>query len=202
MGLIMNNDFVVSIATLVDNYSHSIVDYLNEASLLLSKNFQHYEIILIIRKSIINDREILKNHIQHLSKIRIIELANNCDEDIAYSAALNSAIGDAVVLMDFIQDSLSLVPHMLNKIFAEETDVIIGNNISEYKESFWSRFLSKFFYKCAGLLCDQSVDFDRTHFSCYSRSAVNFMLQYKSNIRNLRLLRQLLGLKTTMINYA
>ncbi|HLB41823.1 MAG TPA: glycosyltransferase [Gammaproteobacteria bacterium] len=198
----MNKNSVVSVATIIDDYSQNLVLYLQEATSILSKNFQNYEIILILRKSSIKTRNELKNGIQHLPKIRLVQLANNCDEDIAYSAALNTAIGDAVVLMDFNQDPLEMVPIMIKKILQEETEVVIGHNVNKNREALWCNLLSIFFYKFASLLCEQSVDFDRTHFSCYSRTAVNFILQYKSNIRNLRLLRQLLGLETMIIDYS
>src|SRR3989338_8655240 len=198
----MNKNSVVSVATIIDDYSQNLVLYLQEATSILSKNFQNYEIILILRKSSIKTRKELKNDIQHLPKIRLVQLANNCDEDIAYSAALNTAIGDAVVLMDSNQDPLATVPVMVRKILQEEAEVVVGHNISKHKEPLWCHLLSKFFYKFASLLCEQPVDFDRTHFSCYSRTAVNYILQYKNNIRNLRLLRQLLGLETMSIDYA
>ncbi|EKD73496.1 MAG: hypothetical protein ACD_45C00300G0003 [uncultured bacterium] len=198
----MNRDSVVSVATIIDNCSEKLTTYLQEATSILSKNFQNYEIILIVRKSSIQTRKELKNDIQHLPKIRLVQLANNCDEDIAYSAALNTAIGDAVVLMDSNQDPLATVPVMVRKILQEEAEVVVGHNISKHQEPLWCHLLSKFFYKFASLLCEQPVDFDRTHFSCYSRTAVNYILQYKNNIRNLRLLRQLLGLETMSIDYA
>ena len=198
----MYKDSVVSVATIVDEFSDSITKFLQEATLVLSKCFQNYEIILVARKNLIKTQIELKKSIQYFPRIRIVQLANNCDEDIAYSAALNTAIGDAVILMDFNQDPLETVPMMIKKILHEEAEVVIGRNATKQHESLWRDLLSKFFYKFAGLLCEQPVYFDRTHFSCYSRTAINCILQYKNNIRNLRLMRQLLGLETIQIDYA
>jgi dolichol-phosphate mannosyltransferase len=194
-------DKVISVATIVDNYSQNLIAFLNKATHLLSNHYQYYEIVLICRHNLIHDQVSLRSAIHQIPKIRVIELANNCDDDIAYSAALNSAIGDAVVLMDFNLDSLETIPSMINNILHEKADVVIGHNVSESTESSWLYWLSRFFYKCASLLCEQTVDFDRTHFSCYSRTAINCILQYKNNIRNLRLLRELLGLRITTLNY-
>lgn len=197
----MNKETVISVATIVDHFSLDLINYLRQTSDVLSQHFYYYEIILIARNNLISDIVSLKKSISMLPKIRVIELANQCDDDIAYSAALNSAIGDAIVLMDFQSDAVELILSMINKILHEKCDVVVCQNTAKNKEPFWINWLSAFFYKCASLLCDRSVDFDRTHFSCYSRTAVNFILQYKNNIRNLRLLRQLLGLKTTHLEY-
>jgi hypothetical protein len=198
----LDNNLVISIATVVDGDFQNVMNYLQRVTSLLSKNFRHYEVLLIIKNSSHQDKILLRNSIQQLLKIRVIELANNCSDDIAYGAALNSAIGDAVILMDFNQDSLSPVLLMINKVLHEGANIVIGHNTKKNKESLLSRWLSKLFYKCTALLCGQIACFSRNHFSCYSRTAINFILQHKNNVCNLRLLREQLGLEVTLVEYS
>lgn len=197
----MNHSSVISVVTVINNPAMQIDSYLKKLTSILSDAFSHYEILFVFYDLPMSAQSILKNKVSAYKKIRLIQLANNCDDDIAYNAGLNSAIGDAVVLIDLHQDPIELIPQLLFKILNEEADVVAGNNLTKYRTSLALHLLEKSLVMSARILCKQTIDFDRTYFSCYSRTAINSIIQYKNNVRNLRLLSQLLGLETLYISY-
>lgn len=197
----MNKDILVSVSTIIDDDSDFVFEYLQEVTSVLSQHYENYEVILIGNGISIQTSVEVRKIIQKFPNVRLIQLANHYDEDIAYSSALDAAIGDAVVLIDSRWDPCDIIPKMVEKISQEKVDVVIGINLDKNPETYWHDFLARCFYKVAGYMCAQSVDFDRTHYSCYSRTAVNSITQYKNHIRNLRLLRKLLGVETAVIEY-
>ncbi len=196
----MNRDNLVSICSIAQGAAADLDGFLNEVSTFLNQNYQNYEIVLIGNG--INGYALAEVHriVTATPRARFIMLATQCDEDIAYSAALDTAIGDVVILMDHRHDPSNTIPALITKIL-NGAEIVLATPVNAPTEPAWYRLLASAYYRLVEFLVLSSLEFDRTYFAAYSRTAVNFITRHKSKIRNLRLLRHTLGLKTETIAY-
>jgi hypothetical protein len=196
----MNRDNLVSVCSLVQGSLDGLAQYLRSLSHLLDGHYENYEIVLIGNGMSTEQRRVAQQEMADIAKTRLVVLTNVYDEDVGYSAALDTAIGDVVVLMDYRTDSVEPILPMIEKVLGG-IDIVLANNTTATPEPLWYRILAKNYYRLVEVLVMSSLDFDRTYFSCYSRTTVNLMTGHKSKIRNLRLLRNTLGVATETINY-
>lgn len=196
----MNRDNLVSVCSLVQGEPDGLAFYLQALANLLGKHYENYEIVLIGNGLSAEQRRATQTVLTGVSRTRLVVLANRYDEDTVFSAALDTAIGDAVVLMDYRSDPVTPVTAMIEKVLGG-TDIVLANSKSPAREPLWYKVLAKNYYRMVELLVMSPLDFDRTHFSCYSRATVNLMTRHKSKIRNLRLLRNTLGVASETLDY-
>ena len=196
----MNRDNLISLCTPVEGSSDGLESWLREAAGLLAAHYENYEIILIGNGLRGPERDAARRMVAATPKARLVTLANHYDEDIVYSAALDTAIGDAVLLTDFRCDPVAPLPEMAAKILGG-SDIVLAHNLTPPPEPLWHRLLAACYYRLVEALVRAPLDFDRSHFSGYSRAAVNLMTRHHGRIRNLRLLRNTLGVSTATVDY-
>lgn len=196
----MNRDNLISVCGVVDVASDDLAEYLREITALLKAHYENYEIVLIgnglAAATLLHVQQLVSAH----PRSRLLVLANNYDEDIAYSAALDTAIGDVVVLLDYRSDPVGTVLDMIDRVLGG-ADIVLGNNLNPDSNSIMYSLLSRTYYGLSEFLVSGPLEFDRTYFSCYSRTAVNLMTRDQSKIRNLRFLRKTIGLASESISY-
>jgi len=196
----MNRDNLISLCTPVEGSDAGLEVWLREAAATLAAHYENYEIILIGNGLRGQNLAAARRLVSATPKARLVTLANHCDEDVVYSAALDTAIGDAVLLTDCRHDPLAPLPEMAEKILGG-SDIVLAHNLTPPPEPVWHRLLAACYYRLVEALVRAPLDFDRSHFSGYSRAAVNLMTRQHGHIRNLRLLRNTLGVDTITVDY-
>jgi len=82
----------------------------------------------------------------HNSKVKIIDLSRNFGKEIATSAGLHYATGDAILTIDADdQHPVELIPEFIKK-WQAGAQVVTGIRLSNQKEGFIKRYGSKLFY--------------------------------------------------------
>jgi polyisoprenyl-phosphate glycosyltransferase len=196
----MNRENLVSVCTLMDGSAEGLADFLSDISGRLSAAYENYEIVLLsneLSQACMPDACKL---VASTPRTRLVQLASRHDENIVYSAALDTAIGDVVVLMDFRTDAAAVVPLLVDRIL-DGAEIVLANASRPPDNPLWSKLVSAGYYRMVELLVSSPMEFDRSHFCAYSRTAVNLMTRHMGRIRNLRLLRNTLGLETVAVEY-
>lgn len=104
-----------------------------------------YEIIYINDGS--TDSSLSELNKLNTGQIRIIDFSKNFGKEMATTAGLHAAAGDAAVILDADgQHPVELIPRFLEK-WRDGYDVVIGVRKSNKNEGFIKRIGSKFFYK-------------------------------------------------------
>lgn len=130
------------------------------------------------------------NTLQYLEKLRtgdprvcILDLSRNFGKEIAMSAGIDYARGDAVVIMDAdLQDPPELIP----ELFAEWRngfDVVYARRVERKGESWFKRATAYLFYRFMRRFTDVALPEDTGDFRLLSRRAVEALKELREHHR-------------------
>src|SRR5262245_39987363 len=132
------------------------------------------------------------------ARLVVVSLSRNFGHQAAFTAALDHATGDAIVLMDGdLQDPPEAIPRFLDK-FALGFDVVYALRIGR-KESWYLRAAYFLFYRLMDRLSSIRVPLDSGDFGLMSRRAVDQIRKIPEKNRYLRGLRSWVGFKQAAV---
>lgn len=106
-----------------------------------------FEIVYINDGSTDDTLRIIKELRESDNKVTLIDLSRNFGKEIALTAGLQNAIGDAVVVIDAdLQDPPELIPELINE-WQNGYDVVYAQRTHRKGESLVKRTTAHFFYR-------------------------------------------------------
>ena len=118
-------------------------------------------------------RELLKGFALMDSRIKIIGFSRNFGHQIAVTAGIDAANGDAVVLIDAdLQDPPEVIHQMILK-WREGFDVVYGTRTERLGESTFKIATARNFYRVLNKLSDVPIPLDTGDFRLMSRLVVD-----------------------------
>jgi dolichol-phosphate mannosyltransferase len=160
-----------------------------------------YEVILVDDGSRDSTLEKLLDAAHGDPHLRVISLSRNFGHQIAATAGLDAARGDAVVLMDGdLQDPPELIDGFLAK-FREGYDVVYATRRRRAGESRFKLFTAAMFYRIIRRLTNVSIPVDTGDFRLMSRRVVAALRDSRERHRFIRGLVSWVGFKQTGIEY-
>jgi glycosyltransferase involved in cell wall biosynthesis len=106
------------------------------------------------------------------ARVAVIELSRNFGKEIAMTAGLDHAEGDAVIVIDSdLQDPPELISEMI-RAWQEGADVVLMRRASRAQESWFKKATANLFYRVIGRLSDIDIPEDVGDFRLMSRRAV------------------------------
>jgi glycosyltransferase involved in cell wall biosynthesis len=134
-------------------------------------------------------------------RLVIVDLSRNFGHQIAATAGLETAAGDAVVLMDGdLQDPPELIERFLEK-WREGYDVVFATRKSRRGESRFKVMTASVFYRTIRRLTNVSIPVDTGDFRLMSRRVVNALALAREKHRFLRGLVSWVGFRQIGIEY-
>ncbi|MGO9112921.1 MAG: glycosyltransferase family 2 protein [Thermoguttaceae bacterium] len=135
------------------------------------------------------------------TRIKVLGLARNFGHQIAATAGLDSASGDAVVLMDAdLQDPLEVVHGMLAK-YCEGYDVVYGQRNRRVGETQFKRITAWAFYRLMRAFVHPDLPADTGDFRLLSRRCLDSLQTMRERHRFLRGMVAWVGFAQTAIHY-
>jgi len=120
------------------------------------------------------------------ARVKIINLSRNFGHQIALTAGLDYATGDAIVTMDAdLQDPLNVVHSMIER-YREGYDVVYGQRQVRPGESWLKRSTAWLFYRFMRAFIHKDLPVDSGDFRLLSRSCLNGLQQMRETHRFLR----------------
>lgn len=120
------------------------------------------------------------------SRVRVLHLSRNFGHQIAATAGLDYASGDAVVILDAdLQDPLAVIHPMLER-YCEGYDVVYGQRESRAGETLYKRFTAWAFYRLMRSLAYRQLPPDAGDFRLISRACLDAVQQMRETHRFLR----------------
>jgi polyisoprenyl-phosphate glycosyltransferase len=142
-----------------------------------------FEIIYINDGSTDGTIWVLKDIKNHESRVAIIDFSRNFGKEIALSAGLDHARGDAVVVIDAdLQDPPELIPE-LYKTFLEGYDVVYAKRHARNGETFFKKLTARYFYRIVRILVKPPIPEDTGDFRILSRRAVDTLKKFREQHR-------------------
>ena len=136
-----------------------------------------------------------------IPQLTVVDLSRNFGHQIAATAGLDAAVGDAVVLMDGdLQDPPELIARFLEK-WREGYDVVYATRKSRKGEGFFKLLTARIFYRTIRRMTNVSIPVDTGDFRLMSRRVVDALGQTREKHRFLRGLVSWVGFKQIGIEY-
>jgi dolichol-phosphate mannosyltransferase len=134
-------------------------------------------------------------------RVNVLELSRNFGHQIALSAGLDAASGDAVILMDSdLQHPPELIPRLLEG-WAEGHDIVSAVRTYSSSENIYKRLSSSLFYRLINLMSDTEIVPGTADFCLLSRQAYSALRSLPERHRFLRGLTSWIGFRRTFVHY-
>lgn len=161
-----------------------------------------YEIILVNDGSRDKTGEIMRTLAAEHPQVRALHFARNFGHQIAVTAGLDAAAGDAVVIIDAdLQDPPEVIPQMIQK-WREGYDVVYGKRQKREGESAFKKFTAWGFYRVLNGLVGFTIPSDTGDFRLVSRKAADAVRSMPEHNRFLRGMFAWVGFRQTEVLFA
>jgi len=191
----------VELSVVVPLYNEELnIDYLFErlSSVLIHLNMT-YEIVCVNDGSRDNTLSCLIEHHYQDPRIKVVNLSRNYGKEIALSAGLDHATGEAVVPIDAdLQDPPELIEELVAK-WREGYDVVYATRRSRQGESWLKRFTANGFYRVIDSISRVPIPRDTGDFRLLDRRVVEAIQQLPERNRFMKGLFAWVGFKQTSV---
>ena len=159
------------------------------------------ELIFVDDGSRDETRELLKKYVAEDVRIKLIGFARNFGHQIAVTAGIDAACGDAVVLIDAdLQDPPEVIHEMIAK-WQEGYDVVYGTRTEREGESAFKIATARAFYRLLNRLSDVPIPLDTGDFRLMSRPVVDTLRAMPERDRFVRGMVSWVGFKQIALPY-
>ncbi len=160
-----------------------------------------YELIFVNDGSRDQTLSILKEYFQGDSSVKIIDFARNFGHQIAITAGMDAARGDAVIVIDAdLQDPPELIFSMIEK-WKEGYEVVYAKRTKRIGETFFKKYTASLFYRTLRALTDIDIPMDTGDFRLIDRKVCDQMAQLHEKNRFVRGLVCWVGFRQTAVEY-
>src|SRR5690242_8866343 len=129
--------------------------------------------------------------------VRVLRLSRNFGHQMAATAGLVEAGGDAVILIDAdLQDPPEVIAEMI-ELWREGNEVVYGSRISRAGESRFKLWTAKGFYRLINRLSDTQIPVDTGDFRLMDRKVVDVLVTMPERGRFLRGMVSWVGFRQT-----
>ncbi len=193
----------VELSVIVPVYNEELnIDYLFERLVsVLNRLNMKYEIVCVNDGSRDNTIERLIEHHHQNPDIKVVNLSRNYGKEIALSAGLDYANGDAVVPIDAdLQDPPELIEELVAK-WREGYDVVLATRRSRQGESWVKRLTANAFYRTIDRISRVPIPRDTGDFRLMDRRVVDAIKRLPERNRFMKGLFAWVGFKQTSVFY-
>lgn len=192
---------LVSIVMPVFNEEEALPFTLRELRQVLGGLDCAWELLLINDGSSDRTAELMDGAALLDGRVKAVHFARNFGHQIAVTAGLDFAKGDAVVVMDAdLQDPPALLPRML-ELYLEGYDVVSPRRATRRSDTAFKRASAALFYKWMRRMVDPRLQSEVGDFRLFSRRAVDSLRHFREQHRFLRGLVAWLGLREVLLPF-
>jgi len=160
-----------------------------------------FRLIFVDDGSTDNTEEIISQLHFEDESVELITLSRNFGKEIAVTAGLDHAKGDAVIIIDAdLQDPPELIGSLIEK-WCSGYDVVYARRLSRDGETFVKKLTARLFYKVVGLVSHVQIPPDAGDFRLLSRRAVDALLELRERHRFMKGLFAWIGYPQVAVPY-
>lgn len=198
-GSIVNSGKLISIIAPAYRCADCIPELFRRLVSVLRGMGCRYEILFVDDCSPGNDWQVIRAICESDTNVRGIRLSRNFGQHFAITAGLDYCRGDWVVVMDCdLQDQPEEIPKLLEK--ANEGFGIVQARRQHRNDSFFRRWMSRFFVWLYNVLGDLKADNTIANFSLSSSAVIQAIRKYRDRSRTFPMLLDLAGFSKTTVD--
>ena len=192
---------LLSVIVPVHNESPVLGEFHRQVSAVLDETDCACELIYVDDGSSDDSIHVLNGIREQDSRVAIIELSRNFGKEVALSAGLDHARGEAVIVIDAdLQDPPELI-HTFLREWRAGYDVVYGQRIDRRGDSRMKILTAKWFYRTLNYLSDVEIPEDVGDFRLLSRRAVDALVSLPERHRYMKGLYAWIGFPQKSIPY-
>jgi glycosyltransferase involved in cell wall biosynthesis len=160
-----------------------------------------YELLFVNDGSHDQTASILKKYSERDRAVKLIDFSRNFGHQIAITAGMDYASGDAIVVIDAdLQDPPELILDMIKK-WKEGYDVVYAKRTRRKGETFFKKQTASLFYRLLRASTDIDIPLDTGDFRLIDRKVCDEMKRIPEKNRFVRGLVSWVGFRQTAIEY-
>jgi glycosyltransferase involved in cell wall biosynthesis len=133
--------------------------------------------------------------------VRVIDLSRNFGKEAALTAAIDHAVGRAVIPIDAdLQDPPEVIPELVAR-WHEGNDVVLAVRADRSSDTWLKRKTAEWFYRCIDRISDVDIPANAGDFRLMDRRVVDAMQSLPERARFLKGMFAWVGFKTTAVTY-
>lgn len=192
---------MISVVLPIYNEESCAEECLQRVESAMEKLGRPYEVLFVNDGSVDKTVEILKAGRQKNKSIRILNLSRNFGHQMAITAGLDNARGDAIVVLDSdLQDPPEFIPQLVAK-WDEGYDVVHAQRIRRHGETVVKKMISAIYYRFLKEVSEISIPVDVGDFRLLSRRAVDAVNSMPERHRYVRGMACWVGFAQTILPY-
>ncbi len=134
-------------------------------------------------------------------RVKVIHFARNFGHQIAVTAGIDHAAGDAVILIDAdLQDPPELIPELIER-WRAGYQVVYAVRAGREGETWFKLFTAKLFYRLLYRITDVDIPLDTGDFRLMDRRVVDVLKSMREHSRFIRGMTSWVGFKQTGVSY-
>ena len=162
---------------------------------------ESWELLIVNDGSTDGSHELMLELAKADNRIRVISFARNFGHQIAVTAGIDYASGEAVILIDAdLQDPPALIPGLIAK-WKDGYEVVYAVRARRKGERFWKRFTAKVFYRLIHRITDINIPVDTGDFRLMDARVARVLRQMRERHRFIRGLTSWVGYRQTGVEY-
>lgn len=194
----------ITLSVIVPCYNEEeVIEHTNERlHRALSQITDDFEIIYVDDGSKDRTAELLHQIQSRSSHAKLLRLSRNFGHQIAVTAGVEYARGDAVVLIDAdLQDPPEVIADMVEK-WREGYHVVYGTRADRTGETKFKLWTAKAFYRLINRLSEVPIPLDTGDFRLMDRSVVDALNRMREKHRLLRAMTSWVGFRQASVPYS
>ncbi len=198
----MSGQTTISIVAPAFNESPVLNELYKRIHAVMEDTGETWELVIVNDGSRDDTAEVLRElYARDEEHVRVVSFARNFGHQIAVTAGMDYARGDAVVLIDAdLQDPPEVIPEMMAQ-WRAGYEVVFGVRVERRGESLFKKKTAEAFYRILYRITDVDIPMDAGDFRLMDRRVVDALGQMRERHRFIRGMVSWVGFRQTGVEY-
>jgi len=192
---------IYSIVAPVFNEKETIPHFYERVIRVMEEVGEAFELVLVNDGSTDGSYEVLQQLHEQDTRVHVIDFSRNFGHQIAISAGLDFAHGDAVIIMDSdLQDPPEVIPELITR-WKDGGEVIYAQRAKRAGETRFKLMTAAAFYRLINRITSVNIPRDTGDFRLLDRCVVNSLVAMREQHRFMRGLSAWVGFRQEAVSY-